>query len=127
MNRFNLSIPNIFWAGAAISMVIISIGISFSLIRGSEFNVEALDTKLELSGITSKNKELTQELKQVSQELKKTNPPSEQLKEIEVIAQELEKAAQEIEELEEEITDEDSQEKDEASRQPTQPDNLTEN
>ena len=126
MNRFKFTPPSIFWAGTAISMVIISIGISFSLIRGSEFNVEALDTKLELSGITSKNKQLTQELKQVSQELKKTNLPSNQLKELEVIEQELEKTEQEIEELEEEITDEDSQEKDEASRQPIPPDNLTE-
>ena len=106
MNRFKLVPLDVFWLGAAISMVIVSSGISFSLIRGSEFNVEALDTKLELSGITSKNKELTQELKQVSQELKKTNPPSIQLKEIEVIEQELEKAEQEIEELESEITEE---------------------
>ena len=106
MKRLNLSPSDAFWYSAGISMIIISIGISFSLIRGSEFNVEALDTKLELSGITSKNKELTQELKQVSQELKKTNPPSPQLKEIEVIEQELEKAEQEIEELESEITEE---------------------
>ncbi len=126
MNRFKLAPSEIFWLGAAISMVIMSTGISFSLIRGSKFNVEALDTKLELSGITSKNQQLTQELKQVSQELKKTNLPSNQLKELEVIEQELEKTEQEIEELEEEITDEDSQEKDEASRQPIPPDNLTE-
>ncbi len=126
MNRFKLAPSDVFWYGAAISMVMISIGISFSLIRGSEFNVEALDTKLELSGITSKNKQLTQELKQVSQELKKTNLPSNQLKELEVIEQELEKTEQEIAELEEEITDEASQEKDEASRQPTAPDNPTE-
>ncbi len=106
INRFKLDPSDVFWLGTAISMVTISLGISFSLIRGSEFNVEALDTKLELSGITSKNKQLTQELKQVSQELKKTNPPSNQLKEIEVIEQELEKAEQEIEELESEITEE---------------------
>ena len=106
MNKFKLAPSDVFWYGTAISMVTISLGIAFSLIRGSEFNVEALDTKLELSGITSKNKQLTQELKQVSQELKKTNPPSIQLKEIEVIEQELEKAEQEIEELESEITEE---------------------
>ena len=71
MNWLKLNPHSAFWYGTSISMVMISIGIAFSLIRGSEFNVEALDTKLELSGITSKNKQLTQELKQVSQELKK--------------------------------------------------------
>ena len=106
MNRFKLAPSDVFWLGTAISMITISTGISFSLIRGSEFNIEALDTKLELSGITSKNKQLTQDLKRVFQELKKTNPPSNQLKQIEVIEQELEKAEQEIEELESEITEE---------------------
>ena len=106
MNRFKLAPSDAFWYGASVSMVTISIGIAFSLIRGSEFNVEALDTKLELSGITSKNKQLTQELKQVSQELKKSNPSSNQLKELEVIEQELKKTEQEIEEIEDEIIEE---------------------
>ena len=104
MNRFKLAPSDVFWYGAAISMVMVSVGICFSLIRGSEFNVEALDTKLELSGITSKNKELTKELKEVSREIKNhPNLPSYQLEEIEEIEQELEQAEQEIEEIEEKI------------------------
>ena len=63
MNWLKLNPHSAFWYGAAISMVTISIGISFSLIRGSEFNVEALDTKLELSGITSKNKQFSSRVK----------------------------------------------------------------
>ena len=102
MNRFKLAPSDVFWYGAAISMVMISIGICFSLIRGSEFNVEALDTKLELSGITSKNKELTKELKEVSREIKShPNLPDYQREEIEEIELELEQTEQEIEEIEE--------------------------
>ena len=102
MNRFKLTPSDVFWYGAAISIVTISLGISFSLIRGSEFNIEALNTKLELSGIASKNKELTQELKQVSQELKeKPNLTKQQKEEIEKIETELERAELEIEKLRE--------------------------
>ena len=107
MNWFKLNPNSVFWYGASISMVMVSVGMSFSLIRGSELNVEALDTKLQLSGITSKNKEVTRELQEVSKELKsKPNLPHYQREEIEQIEQELEQAEQVIEEIEEQIIEE---------------------
>ncbi len=109
-------IHSVFWLGVSISMITISIGISFSLIRGSEFNVEALDTKLELSGITSKNKEVARELKQFSQELKKANSSPYKLQKLEVIEQEIEKTEQEIEAIEEVITEEKKAENEEQDR-----------
>ena len=92
-------IPPVFWLGVSISMCLISSGITYSLIRGSELQVEAVDTKLILTGKIQKTQQITQDLQQVSQELKKTNPPSARLKEIQVIEQELEKAEKEIEEI----------------------------
>ncbi len=46
MNRLKLAPSEIFWLGASISMCILSGGISYSLIRGSELQLEAVETKL---------------------------------------------------------------------------------
>ena len=81
-------------------MCILSLGITYSLIRGSELQVEAVDTKLTLTGKINKTKQLTQELQQVSQELKKTNVAP---KELSIIQEELEATEVELEDLESEI------------------------
>ena len=112
MNWFKLTPNSVFWYGASISMTLVSIGMCFSLIRGSELNVEALDTKLQLSGITSKNKEVTRELREVSRELKsKPNLPHYQVEKIEELELELEQTEQVIEEIEEQIIEEVIEEK----------------
>ena len=100
MNRFKLDPSDIFCLGASISMCILSSGITYSLIRGSELQVEAVDTKLTLTGKINKTKQLTQELQQVSQELEKTNVAP---KELSIIKEELEATEVEIEDLESEI------------------------
>ncbi len=100
MNKFKLAPSEIFWLGASISMCILSSGITYSLIRGSELQVEAVDTKLTLTGKINKTKQLTQELQQVSQELEKTNVAP---KELSIIKEELEATEVEIEDLESEI------------------------
>lgn len=106
MNRFNLPVDKVFWYGISISMVITSTGICFSLIRGSEFNVEALNTKLKLSGVTSKNKELTKELRQVSSELKQQSLPASKRRKLESIEKELEQTEEQIERIEKDIVEE---------------------
>ncbi len=100
MNKLKLAPSEIFWLGASISMCILSSGITYSLIRGSELQVEAVDTKLTLTGEINKTKQLTQELQQVSQELEKANVAP---KELSIIKEELEATEVELEDLESEI------------------------
>ena len=93
-------IPPIFWLGVSISMCSLSGGITYSLIRGSELQVEAVDTKLILTGKIQKTQQITQELKQVSQELEKANIAP---KQINTIKEDLEATEEELQDLESEI------------------------
>ncbi|MDJ0635356.1 MAG: hypothetical protein QNJ34_19345 [Xenococcaceae cyanobacterium MO_188.B29] len=124
MNWFKLNPNAAFWYGAAVSMVMVSIGMCFSLIRGSELSVEALDTKLQLSGITSKNKEVTRELREVSRELKsKPDLPYHQVEKIKELELELEHTEQVIEEIEHKIIEEATEEKNEDKPNSSESDN----
>lgn len=105
MNRLKSNPKDALWVGVSVSMVIISVGITFSLIRGSNVDVEALNTKFKLYGITSKNKELTKELKEVSQELKQNQLPENKRQKLEEIEQELAETEQEINQIEDGIND----------------------
>ena len=106
MSKLNLLTDKVLLYGLAVSMVVTSVGISFSLIRGSEFNVEALNTKLKLSGVANKNKELTKELKQVSEELKQQQLPASKRRKLESIEKELEQTEEQIKEIEKNIVEE---------------------
>ncbi len=106
MNKFKLNPTDVFWVGLSVSTVILSTGISWSLIRGSSFDVETLDTKFKLTGITSKNREVTRELKQVSEELKRTPLPRERQEELNQIEQKLEQTEKEIQVIEDSISSE---------------------
>ena len=106
MNKFKLNPTDIFWAGLSLSAVILSTGVSLSLIRGSSFDVETLDTKFKLSGITSKNREVARELKQVSEELRRSPLPRERQKELNQIEQKLEQTEKEIQVIEDSISNE---------------------
>ena len=106
MSKLNLLTDKVLLYGLAVSMVVTSVGISFSLIRGSEFNVEALNTKLKLSGVANKNKKLTEDLKQVSEELQQQKLPAGKRKKLKAIEQELEQAEEDIKEIESNIIEE---------------------
>ena len=106
MNKFKLNPTDIFWMGLSVSTVILSTGVTWSLIRGSSFDVEALNTKFKLSGITSKNRELTRELKQVSEELRRAPLPRERQEELNQIEQKLEQTEKEIQVIEDSISNE---------------------
>lgn len=106
MFRYNWDANNILKLGIALAVTNVSIGVTWSLITGSEFNVEAFNTKMTLSGITSKNKQLTKELRQVSQELNQTNLAPQQQKKIKEINLELDETEAEIQKIEDIITDE---------------------
>ncbi len=96
-------IPLVFWIGLSISISSSSLGITYSLIRGSNLEVEALNSKLSLDSKIDKTKELAQELQEASEEL--YNAPQAP-KKIYLIQQELEKTESELKELEEEIIEE---------------------
>ena len=106
MNKPKITVNNFLKLGIVIALVNISIGVTYSLIAGSGFNVEAFNTKLQLSGIANKNKQLTQELKEVTEEIEKSNLNPKQRKKIAEINLELEKASAEIEQVTEEIIEE---------------------
>ena len=96
-------IPIIIQCGVTGFLLINSFGITYALIRGSELNVEAVNTKLTLTGKVNKTKELAKDLRQATEDLtiKPASPRTSQ--KIKRIQQELETTTEELEELEEEV------------------------
>lgn len=84
-------------------LLINSLGITYSLIRGSELNVEAVNTKLTLTGKINKTKELSNNLRQATEDLKITPASPRTSQKIKKIQQELETTTEELEELEEKV------------------------
>lgn len=108
-------------------LLINSFGITYSLIRGSDLNVEAVNTKLTLTGKINKTKQLTTELKQASRELTTTPTSPQASRKIKAIQQELESTQSELEELENEVVEPISKKDKNNDESRIQDDNLDEN
>ena len=95
--------PLVLQYGIAGFLVINSFGITWALIRGSELNVESMNTKLTLTGKINKTKELTKDLQKASEELTITPTSPKATEKIKEIQQELENTTEQLEELEEKV------------------------
>ena len=96
-------IPLVLQCGVTAFLVINSFGITYALIRGSELNVESMNTKLTLTGKINKTKELSNNLRQATEDLKITPASPRTSQKIKKIQQELETTTEELEQLEEEV------------------------
>ena len=96
-------IPIVIQCGITGFLLINSFGITYALIRGSELNVEAINTKLTLTGKINKTKELSNNLRQATEDLKITPASPRTSQKIKKIQQELENTTEELEQLEEEV------------------------
>lgn len=96
-------IPIVIQCGITGFLLINSFGITYALIRGSELNVEAVNTKLTLTGKINKTKELSNNLRQATEDLKITPASPRTSQKIKKIQRELETTTEELEQLEEEV------------------------
>ena len=96
-------IPLVVQVGITGFLLINSLGITYALIRGSELNVESMNTKLTLTGKINKTKELSNNLRQATEDLKITPASPRTSQKIKKIQQELETTTEELKELEEEM------------------------
>ena len=96
-------IPIVIQCGITGFLLINFFGITYALIRGSELNVESMNTKLTLTGKINKTKEISNTLRQATEDLtiKPASPRTSQ--KIKRIQQELENTTEELEQLEEEV------------------------
>ena len=88
-------IPLVIQCGITGFLLINSFGITWALIRGSELNVEAVNTKLTLTGKINKTKELSNNLRQATEDLKITPASPRTSQKIKKIQQELENTTEE--------------------------------
>ena len=96
-------IPIVIQCGITGFLLINSFGITYALIRGSELNIEAVNTKLTLTGKINKTKELSNNLRQATEDLKITPASPRTSQKIKKIQQELESTTEELEQLEEKV------------------------
>ena len=97
VKRYNSPPTNLFWTFTGLAIFILSVGVSWSLIRASTYKVETDNHKLEVNSAVNKVKKVSGEITEKVESLPISNSEKQQLK------QDLEKADNKLTEINQKI------------------------